>query len=550
MKNKLFLLLIFFLSIPTFVALLRPGYFPMHDDMQAMRLLQMDKCIMDFQIPCRWVPDMGYGYGYPQFNFYSPLPYYFMEGVHLLGVGILDSVKVGFLITIFISAVGMYLLGEKLWGKWGGALSALLFVYAPYRAVDMYVRGAVGEFWALSILPWVFLGLLLVYEQKKYSKLVLSLSLASLFMSHNVTVLISLPFFAGFVILLSLQNYFKNKDKSKIFKFWLDGFLSSLWGFGIASFFLLPAVFEQQYVHIETLVGGYFDYRIHFVNIRQLLFDQFWGYGGSDATAYDEIYLGAGIIHWVIAVISLGALAYFRKLKKLSYAIFFVLLAFIALFMSHSKSSPIWSALSFLEIIQFPWRFLTLATFGFSLAAGSIISLTKSKKILFSSIFILLTIFYSSFFQPKLWLNITEAEKFSGENWRLQQTISIFDYLPKSADLPPAERAPDNPQVIEGEAEVTFVEKRSYWSRFEVSVSENAIMQIPIYYFPGWTVYTDGSEIDFTYDNELGLLTIDLEEGDHQVVARLEDTPVRRIGNWLSMISVLGIGGYFYSKKR
>ncbi|MGB6881820.1 MAG: hypothetical protein WBD86_00765, partial [Microgenomates group bacterium] len=50
------------------------GYFNMHDDLQMMRQLEMEKCFKDFQIPCRWVPDMGYGFGFPLFNFYPPLP--------------------------------------------------------------------------------------------------------------------------------------------------------------------------------------------------------------------------------------------------------------------------------------------------------------------------------------------------------------------------------------------------------------------------------------------------------------------------------------------
>src|SRR3989344_5228562 len=155
-KKALFVLLLI-LTIPAISSLLRPGYFPMHDDMQAMRLLQMDKCIKDGQIPCRWVPDMGYGYGYPQFNYYAPLPYYAMEGFHLLGFSFLDSVKVFFVLTVIISAWGMYLLGSTLWGRGGGFLSALFYVYLPFRAVDMYARGAVGELAAFSILPFIFL---------------------------------------------------------------------------------------------------------------------------------------------------------------------------------------------------------------------------------------------------------------------------------------------------------------------------------------------------------------------------------------------------------
>src|SRR3989344_8204054 len=123
-KDRFLVLLLLILAVPTFSSLLRPGFFPMHDDMQAMRLLQIDKCVKDLQIPCRWVPDMGYGYGYPQFNYYAPLPYYIMEIFVLFGTSILESVKIGFILSVFVSAIGMFLLGNKLWGKWGAVLSS------------------------------------------------------------------------------------------------------------------------------------------------------------------------------------------------------------------------------------------------------------------------------------------------------------------------------------------------------------------------------------------------------------------------------------------
>lgn len=56
------------MSVLAFRTLLKPGYFSMHDDMQAFRILQLDKCVADGQWPCRWVPDGGFGYGYPLFN--------------------------------------------------------------------------------------------------------------------------------------------------------------------------------------------------------------------------------------------------------------------------------------------------------------------------------------------------------------------------------------------------------------------------------------------------------------------------------------------------
>ena len=65
--------------------LIKPGYFSIHDDLQVGRLYQMELCFRDLQIPCRWVPDMGYGYGYPLYNFYPSLPYYFGMIFYFIG---------------------------------------------------------------------------------------------------------------------------------------------------------------------------------------------------------------------------------------------------------------------------------------------------------------------------------------------------------------------------------------------------------------------------------------------------------------------------------
>jgi len=115
LRTKLVFLLFLVLIIPSFSKLIRPGYFPMHDDLQAIRLLQMDKCIKDGQIPCRWVPDMGYGYGYPQFNYYKSL-----YGGRLGGL-----LVVCFILTHLIELL-IFTLGER-WGRCGHLPSFLLF---------------------------------------------------------------------------------------------------------------------------------------------------------------------------------------------------------------------------------------------------------------------------------------------------------------------------------------------------------------------------------------------------------------------------------------
>ena len=114
LKNKkLWIIILLLFIIPSFFRLLRPGFFPIQDDMQVFRLFEMDKCIQDFQIPCRWIPDGGYQYGYPQFNFYAPGVYYLGEIIHLIGFQFIDSIKILFILGFVFSGITMFVLARE-----------------------------------------------------------------------------------------------------------------------------------------------------------------------------------------------------------------------------------------------------------------------------------------------------------------------------------------------------------------------------------------------------------------------------------------------------
>lgn len=549
--NKFFIFLLILLSFLSFRTLLRKGYFPMHDDMQAMRVLQMEKCFADFQIPCRWVPDMGYGYGYPQFNYYGPLPYYFMYFFHFFGLGILSAVKLGFIVTIFFSVIGMYLLGSYLFGNFAGFISALFFIYSPYRAVDMYVRGAVGEFWALSFLPFIFLYSKKIIDKKeKKSFYFLSIFLSLIFLSHNITTIIVLPILFLWIIFLLVIHFAKNKKIN--FEVLFNLGLSLFFGFLLSAFFSIPAFFEKRYVHVETMLSGYFDYRQHFLSLNQILFSNFWGYGSSEIGPYDGLSFSIGLLHWIIPTFVFFITVFiFKKLKnkeRMLYFLFFLTIGWFAFFMTHSKSTFFWNKFSLLAYFQFPWRFITLALFSFSLSLGYIFSFFKnfSTKIIFLFVLLFfLFLFNLSFFKPSGWLKINDELKFSGINWDLQQTISIFDYLPKSADFPPTTRAPEY-LISDSIISSVLVKKGSNKQLWKVNVIEDSSeISLPIYNFPGWSVFVNNQKINIYEKSELGLITFQIDKGDYDVYAVLKNTKIRLMANMLTLIGVGGLLFYY-----
>ena len=537
-KNLIPVLLLTFLIFPTFSRLLQPGFFTMQDDLQAFRVYEMDKCFDDFQIPCRWVPDPGYQYGYPQFNYYPPLPYYIGAGLHRIGFQYIDSVKILFIFGYMLSAVTMFVLIKSILGTWPGLIASILYTYIPYKAVEVYVRGALSEFWAQIFFPLILWAIYKLIKTGKTKYLIwFSVSSAALATTHALMTMIFVP------VAIVWAIYWLVREKwSNLFKIIWGGLI----GFGLSAYFILPVIFERKFAHVESMLSGYFDYRAHFVSLYKLFISMEWGYGSS-GFPNEKLNLTLGIIQWIIGLcVPAIALYKYKKEKKLSIlAIILSILTLGSIFMIHMKSSFIWAHLPFLWYLQFPWRFLAISIFLLCILAGFAIYFAgRAKYVLGILVVVISFILTISFFTPKSWLKISDADKFSGISWEKQLTISIFDYLPIYATLPPTQKAPAIPEVLEGSVSFSEYKKGSDFQRGTVDVLENSLIRIPLFDFPGMEVRIDGKVVQHINNDCrgekycLGLITFSIPPGQHLIEIRLKNTPVRKIGNILTVISL------------
>lgn len=538
----IFLLLL--LTIPSWINTAKVGYFPMHDDLQFARQVIMDKCFEDRQIPCRWSKDLGYGYGYPLFNYYPPLPYYAGQVFRSIDLAYIDVVKVMVILNLIASGLLMYLLAQAFWGRWGGLISGILYVYAPYHAVDVYARGAMNETWAMAFFPAVFWALFRLIEQNKRVYILLLALFSSLIMlSHNLMLMLFFPLALAWALFWLVK--FRN------FKVLPKLFLGGIWALGLAAFFTLPVIFEQKYAHVESLIIGYFNYLAHFANLEQMFISRNWGYGDSRYGPIDDISFQIGHVHWVLSLVSLlTAYLFARKKPHLSLMILLIFAGSLSYaFLAHERSSFMWSVLTPLQFLQFPWRTLSIVIFGTSFLAGSIAILSfkfirKFRTAGFLLILILTLAFYKDYFRWKdYWPWVTDQEKLTGELWKLQTTAGIFDYLPKWAPLPPANPPNGDAEILTGRGEIKTVFKNSVVQEYTAEVVEEGVFQINTFYFPGWKYFVDGREVSVNPedDEELGRPRIKLTPGEHNVVARFTNTPIRNLGNSLSLVSWLSL---------
>lgn len=539
MDKKIVMMVILILMVlPTLIPLFNLKFFYTQDYIFVARLNQMSTDLAAGYFPPRWSPDLRFGE--PTFNYYAPLPYYLGALIHLIGFRFIFGDKYSFIwiaktlfmLSSILSAITMYIFAQKLFGKKAGFLAATVYTYAPYRAVDTYVRGALSESWSFVFFPLIFYTSYLLSQKSSLINFgYLSLSLAGFFLTHNVTTLMFMPFILFWWVYLIIQE-----KKIKI----ALGMLSALLlGLGLAAFFLLPASFERNFIQTKYLLVGYFNFRAHFVAFSQL-FSTFWGYGSSLWGPYDGLSFQVGLVNWIIVLLSLVFGFLHRQQKKFfGIIIFFEFSLMLSIFLQHNKSAFIWESIPLMAFIQFPWRFLGITVFIISLISAAITPYFKGK--LTGVYFLIITGLILStvpYFRPNEFVDNTFFEKFLDKD-KMQQGIDLpKDYLPlwvKTTDGPFF----SEPKADSGVIQVPFFLRQANRAFGQINVQTDANIVVPLTYFPGWTVFANGQKINLDQPLPQGLIRFKLPKGQFKIELKLDDTPVRTLGNSISLVSLL-----------
>src|SRR3989344_1998649 len=529
------------LTLPTLLPYFNIKFFYTQDYIFIARLQQMSTVLFSGQFPVRWAPDLRYGE--PIFNFYAPLPYYIGALVHFLGFDFIWTAKILFMLSAVLSAAAMYILVNHLFGKKAGLLAAVLYTYAPYKAVDMYVRGSLSETWAFIFFPLIFYTSLILVQKINFKHIAfLALSLAGLFLTHNVTTLMFLPFLLSWWVYLMLRE-----------KKWLSVvhlFLASVLGFSLAASFLLPAFFENNLIQTKYLTVGYFNFRAHFVAYKQF-FSLLWGYGSSVWGLEDGLSFQVGLVN--IAVLAAGfVLAVLKRKNRQLLGLLGLLGAsfILSVFLQHNKSAFVWEAVPEMAFIQFPWRFLGISVFIVSIIGGIVSVYLKNKLSIFYYILIIAAMISTlSYFRPKEYAEDNFFDKFLQVETMRQGVDLTKDYLPIWVQTTDGDRF-DTLRAESGEITVLKKEQRSTRLNFSVEVATKSSVEAPVTYFPGWEVRANQVVIAQSPPSKMGLIRFELPQGSYKVNIELMDTPARTLGNGISLISLLIILAFLKFRKR
>lgn len=369
-------------------------------------------------------------------------------------------------------------------------------------------------------------------------------------------------------------------------------------GLGLSAIFWLPAILEYRFVRVDQWVGGRFAFGDDFVEIFQL-FSPKWGFGASIPGPNDEAGFQLGLAAAILFIFSFLIVPRLpnRPVRRALY--FYQTMTLMLVFLTTPASNIVWTLLPLSTFAQFPWRLLVIIAPLISIVAGTVVShqlsvfrtqnselQTQNSPITnyqlpISTIILACLILLSSY--PYIQADVrdpkpTEGPVSQAALFRFQQSSDEMTgqtawvrRIPNWSTL--AEQVERGGQITtkvnytalpaDNSVGVYSMEMDSVHELLWVGADkagQSVTFFVP--YYPGWTayIYQDLGPHDGNLDAEKGPVTrigplvdtppirttpiegwmvVPIPPGAHFLELRFEDTPVRVVGFWLTVISAV-----------
>ena len=504
----------------------------------------------------RWATEAAGGYGSPWPLFVSPLHSRLGSMLAVIGFSAITATNLVTLATLLCAAIGMFLLVRRFFGLEAGVASAAALSLAPYTLVNLYARGDYAEFMALAFVPWLVMASLDLWNAPTRRRVIAVALLIALFPLTNLPATIVVMPFVAVAILAGLYRPATRKAA---------GALSAavILALALSAFFWLPAAVERRFVHADRMISEWYSFEHHFVPIARVVYSP-WRYDYNQFPDTGQtMTLEIGPIHLIVALFALGLLVWRWKGRASSAptagttAMLAGSLGLLAIgaFMMTRASLPIWRMIPLLTYLQFPWRYLLLASLATAVLAAAPFTLvrtgTPAARILCASFLIVFVAYGYRRAKPAGFENYP-SDFFTAQNYlgapaattSLDEFTPVWDSIRDTAAT--ARRKTSDVTVASGAATVVEEgESRRLAKRWNLSVAAPATLRIHAHYFPGWNVTLDGATLPITITTPDGLMEVNVAAGSHRLALTKHATPIERAADLVSLaalfIAALGL---------
>ncbi len=505
-------------------------------------IAQVYGALADGEWPARW------GNGFARYG--MPIPIIAQQVTSYLGAvltiathNVLISYYVVMWLGALLSAAAMYTLLRKHTDELPALAGTILFHFAPYRIMNVYIRGALPEFFSTFFIILIMLSLHKVFvekDMKGYFFLICSLTM--LLLTHPFMVIV------GAFVIVPYGVYLWLKSNMSLWRMVVALAFGMLMSLALSAYYLVPLFVEIKYFYYGLAKSHFVEG--HFLSLNQFLVEKWYYFYKGDIFPRAHLHTG-GFIEGIIFVASIGYLiVMYRKKQSVSMLIFSLIISgLVIILFTQPVTRAIYANTPFGNI-QHPWRMLS----AYILIPPFLLALLLQRlSVQKQNIIILIVVIFIALMRfPQLYgKNYTQhpLRSYFVTDYNLHGQVMNTVWMGNELDYPHRQKQYG---VVEGKAHVSSARVQNARREYQVDVQNRARFVDYTFYYPGWKLYVDGipTEIQFQDPNYRGVITYYVPEGKHEVRLVFEETLVRKFANAITLLSVIGFGFVWMLRKK
>ena len=460
-------------------------------------------------------------YGMPLGLIAQQITSYLGAIINLLANNIVLSYNFVAFIGAFLSSIFFYWFLRQYFKPASSLVAAIFFHLAPYRIINLYIRGALPEFFASVFLPLLLLGIYFVFRKQLLRGLILTvISVAILILTHPMMIIVYSFIYIPYI----LYNLHKEKVAVRTV---IKLFLAFLLGVGMTGYYSIPLFREVKYFYYglskNHFVLDQFMTLTNFIDTRWFYF-----YKGDIFTRGH--FIQSGLIEIIILLLGIGIIIYrffVKKRKTIDLLIVSASIGIILIFFMTKYAAIFYEKINILSSIQHQWRLFSSFIFIPSIVLAFLID---KKNSLLLSICLIILICFSRF--PELY----------GKNYTIYPESSYYftsenlhGNVMNTVWTGPTQNYPiknEKPEIIEGKGFINSHDVQNSSRTYNVNAQTDVRMADYTFYFPGLRTYIDGKETEIQFQDPAyrGVITYNVPKGNHEVTVKFTDTKVRFLG--------------------
>jgi hypothetical protein len=494
-----------------------------------------------------WAAMAHWGYGEARFLFYPPASW--VLGAVLGAILPWRAVPGAYCWIVLTLAGGAMYRCAREWLSTSDALFvAVFYALNPYHLLIVYWRSAYAELLAAALLPCVVLCLLRLNNSGDESvTLWLSLTLAASWLTNAPGAVMIQYSTAGLALFLAVHTLVRERSwNSAAWRPLVLTALAMCLGAGLASFYLLPAIYEQRWINISEVLSPGVRPQDNFL---------FTTVADPDHNRFNRLAS-------TVAVSEIGALIFViwfsRQSKRIRTAdhvsrnpgatspghtqiILLSVWGSASAFLMLSVSNPFWQLLPKLQFVQLPFRWLLCLNAALAVLLAVAIK-RWIPRLLVCAVLVATIIVAGRRFQPPWWELASDVREMSQSIAHGPGYEGTDEYVPAGVD--PYNVDKSLPLVSDNAGAPVAIENLTWGpaeKHFTVHTREPEGLTVRLFNYPAWEVTVNGKPTKTGTSEDVGLMVIPLAAGDSDVQIHFGVTVDRVAGSIISLLSFFAL---------